>query len=608
MKTQKWFATCVIAVGLLGLSACTKNKKEDSAAKVASGEMKTYVIARSQDPRTLDPHAQFDTASGEFVVNIFDSLVGYHYLKRPYELIPILLTKMPEVSKDGKVYTFELKKGVKFHDDESFKGGKGRELKTDDVLYSLKRFADANINVNSWFMLQGTIEGLDDYRAKTKKMGANKVNHLTEAVSGLKKIDDYNFVITLTKPNPLFLYGLAATSVKMVAHEVVSHYGDKFRYHPIGTGPFKLKKYRKKQTMVLEKNENYHMTYPTEGNPGDREAGLLADAGKKLPLVDEIRSPFIAETMPEMLKFQKGELYQVGLDKDNFIKMAEKKADGTFSLKGDYAKKFNLYTEPSLSLHYMIFNMKDSLIGKNKLLRQAIGYAIDVDRMIEVLRNGRGYKLNTLVPLPIAGSERQIGSHSFTYNPKKAKELLAKAGYPAGKGLPELRMSFRSTTMLSKDSYEFFRSSLDKIGITLKADFMTFPKYLKAMDDANFQLADSGWYADYPDAENFFQLLYGPNKAPGPNNASFANKEYDSLYKKSKYMKNSPERFEIFKKMNEILKEEAPVVLLENSLVTGMVQKWVRNFKRNEMVNFPYKYINVDSQRLAKGVNAKLPN
>jgi ABC-type transport system substrate-binding protein len=578
-------------------SATTSNSTSNSANVPEMGK-KVFHYSRASDPKTLDPQGQLDGASAEFINSVYDRLMEYHYLKRPYQMVPSLLSEMPTLSKDGLTYDFKLKKGVKFIDDACFKGGKGRDLVADDVLYTIKRFADVNINTNSWFMLSGVIKGLDAYHAKSKKAGKGKMDHYKNTVSGLKKTGDYSFSITLTQKSPLALFGFAASSLSIVPHEAIEHYGRKFRTHPVGTGAFTLNKYKKKQTMVLVKNPNYHRTYPTEGAPGDKEAGLLVDAGKQLPLIDEMISDFIPEAQPTMLKFQKGDLSWVTLDKDNFTKMAVKK-DGKFLLKPSFAAKYNIYTEPGLFLTYLTYNMKDKLVGKNKMLRKALSAAINTQELIDVMRNGRGVVLNTVVPHPIAGSELSISSRMIGYDLAKSKDYLAKAGFPGGKGLAPITITMGSTASATKDYFEFLRAAFAKIGVKVKGSFLTFPKYLKSLDSHNFEIAVSNWGADYPDAENFYQLFYGKSDA---NNSAFENPEFDKLYTEIRYMENSPERFKKLNRMSDIMKEEAPANPLYNQLVTGLIQKWVRNFKRNMMVDAPYAYVNLDSKRLAKGL------
>lgn len=569
---------------VLFLSFCTP--EEENKLNASGEKLVEMHQGRSADPKTLDPQAQFDSQSNIFVASIYDTLLDYHYLKRPYELEPSLLESMPVTSKDGKTMTFKLKEGVHFHDNACFPGGKGRELTSDDVLYTIKRFADINVNTLSWFLLSGVVEGLDAFRERTKK--EREIDYDKVEIPGLVKVDKYQFKIKLKQKNPLALYSLAASSVSIVPKEAVKKYGRAFARNPVGTGPFQLKKYMKKQTMVFEKNEKYFRSYPVSGTKEDKEKGFLADAGKKLPLVDRIYLHYTPESQPEMLKFKRGELAWIALDRDNFEQIAFFDKSGEMKLNKEVGEDFRLYSEPALISSYLVFNMKNETV-QNKNLRFAIAHALDINRKIELLNNGRGIKLQTFVPPAIAGSQRDIGNYGTDYDLKKAKQYLKAAGYPEGK-TPVLTLTIGGTGTSHQNQFEFYRNALDAIGITLKPDYKTWPSYLTATEVGDFQMAASAWQADYPDAENFYQLLYGPNK----HSSNFDNPEYNKLYEEMRFMENSPERFEVMKKMAKILQDEKPVVFDNTPIASGLVQNWVKNFKRNMMVNYSFKYLNLE--------------
>lgn len=605
MQTNKKWTSFALMLGFLtvamGTTSCFRrsNKPKLSAEELA-GKKIVYHF-RTQAYKTLDPHKQFDSASADTIQNVYDTLLQYHYLKRPYQMVPNLLEKMPEKQEDGVTYIFTLKKGIKFNDDPVFPGGKGRELVIDDVIYSLKRFSDANVNSLSYILIQGFIVGLDEFREQTRKLGVGKYNYDTMNVEGLKKIDQYTMAMKLTRPNPLALFPFASSTTSIVCREAVEKYGDEFQNHPVGTGPFYIKQNSRRGVMILAKNPDYHQTYPTEGDPGDTEKGLLADAGKKLPLIDEVHMPLIEEAQPAMLKFRKGQLDMIGLSKDDFNKMAVKHPDGSFSLKEEYAKKYRLTTEVGLDMTYMGFNLNDPIVGgeKGRPLRQAIAYALDTQQWIDLLLNGRGVTVKTVVPYPIAGSQKDMGDDFTFYTPNQemARKKLAEAGYPDGKGLPELTIMQRSTSKDARQQFEFVRNELAQVGIKVKAEFLTFSAYLKKVESGNFQITDSAWAADFPDAENFYQLLYGPNKTPGPNLSNFANAEYDKLYEETRFMENGPERFKIFRRMAEIVRDELPIFPRFTRIAFGLYQPWVNNYKRNMMADSPYMYYSVDPNK-----------
>jgi ABC-type transport system substrate-binding protein len=386
----------------------------------------------------------------------------------------------------------------------------------------------------------------------------------------------------------------------IVPREAVERYGRDFENHPVGSGPFIAKKLERRGTIVLQKNPRYFGTYPTVGEPGDEKLGLLADAGKRLPLLDEVELPLIEEPQPAMLRFLSGQLDWVAIDRDSFTKMAVKDAKG-FHLQPAYEGKFELYAEPDLRTEYFVFNMKDKLVGKNKALRQAIAHALDPGAFVDQMLNGRGELLTTFVPIGIAGSQRDVPSTWFKHDPEAAKRKLAEAGYPGGKGLPPITIDERASTTSARQQFEFVRAELARVGITLQGNFQTFSAWARSMESGNFQMTEVGWGADYPDAENFYQLLYSKNKAPGPNHGSYENPEYDRLYEQIRSMPNGPERYALFARMNEIIREDLPIIFTMNFVRVGLHQNWVENFKRNILIEMPFKYLDIDAAAQAKG-------
>lgn len=569
------------------LAGCSGEDEARQAA--ANAGLKIFYDARATAHKTLDPPRQFDQASAEIIMNVYDTLLEYHYLARPYRLAPNLVSELPKRKADGKTYVFHLREGIRFHDDPCFPAGEGRELVADDAIYSIQRFADANVNNKSWVLLQGYVEGLDAFREKTRELGED-IDYDEHPVSGLRRIDAHTFEVEFTQDTPLALFPFAMTSLSIVPREAVEKYGEEFANHPVGTGPFRIKQFSRRGTMILEKYPRYHGRYPSEGAPGDAERGLLEDAGKPLPFLDEIHMPLIEEPQPAMLKFRKAELDWIGITKDDFPNMAYKAEDGTFHLKDEYARLYDHYAEPSLSAEYFVFNLQDPVVGKNRALRQAIAWALDTEGYIDLLMNGRALPLSTIVPYPIAGSQADIDFEYYHRDKEMAKKMLAEAGYPGGEGLPEIVFEYRSPTKDARQGFEYIRNELAAVGIRAKANFSTFSAFLQKVESGNFQIASSGWAADYPDGENFYQLLYGPNKTPGPNASTFQNPEYDALYEQIRNMENGPERYALFRRMSEIVKEEVPVLLRYDGIAFGIYQKNVRNMKRNMLVDKPYKY------------------
>ncbi len=591
MKTSFTLITAFLALALS--FGCTK-KAEDSQVQLApSNGKKVFYHYRRGEFKSVDPQRQFDEMSAQIVRSVFDTLLQYDYLKRPYTLMPSLLESMPE-KKGGTTYLFHVRHGVKFQDNACFPGGKGREMNANDVIYSLKRFADSNVNVLSYSMIQGLVDGMDAFREVTKKEGKG-VDYSKHEISGVKKIDNYTVSVTFTSDSPLNFYPFAFSGMSIVPREAVEKYGEDFERNPVGTGAFTIKSYSRRGNMILAKNPHYWAKFPVEGMDEDKEM-IAASGGKTLPFVDEVQLPLIEEPQTAMLLFRKKLLAWVALNKDDFSNVIDHKPGSTeYTLKKELQNDFLLYQVNTLGNNFLKFGMNDPVWGgeKGKLLRQAVAMALNNQGFIDLLLNGRANVTDSLVPWEVAGSARDTGSKWWPYDVEGAKKKLAEAGYPGGKGLPPLVVEYRSTARDQHLQYEYFRYDLSRIGVTLVPNFQTFTNFNLVVESGNFQICDTGWYADYPDPENFYALLFSENKAPLPNFGNYNNPKFDALYLKMKNMPNGPERFKLIAEMNEILKEDVPMVLNYDLKAVGLIQKNVKNFKRNMLDDYPYKYFDL---------------
>jgi oligopeptide transport system substrate-binding protein len=549
---------------------------------------------------TLDPTRSFDIVSDQVLRELYSTLLTYAYLERPYKMVPDLLESMPTLSADKLTLTFKLRAGVRFHDNACFPGGKGREVTSDDVIYTIKRFADDRVNKQSWFAMDGAVVGLDAYHAATLK-AAPGVELIAGDVAGLHKVDATTFTIRLTHDNPLFLYALTFTSSSVVPVEAVRFYKDRFSVNAVGTGPFHLdKEADRKGVLHLVRNANYHGVYPSVGEPGDAAKGLLKDAGKRLPLVDALDMPLIEENQPSALKFLHGELDARTIDRANFTKLVKRQADGSFRVNDEYASKFNVAYSTVPGIVYVALNFKDPLFGKNKALRQALAAVIDPQQDIDTLLNGRGRLINSIVPYELAGNERDTAAPPHKKDLALARKLLADAGYPGGAGLPPLTLSFYLTDSDTHNRFDLLRAQFAAVGVQLKSSFADVPTFTKAIADGKFQLAYYDWTADYPDAEDFYQLLYSKNVPPG-NIGGYANPAYDKAYLASRLMVNGAPRYAVFKTMNALIADDAPLIGLFNPMRFVIYQKWVSNYKRNPLV-VESSFLRVDPVAKKKGL------
>jgi len=553
-------------------------------------------VPREGQFETLDPQRSYDGFSYEILRNVYSNLLTYAYLERPYKLVPELLADMPTASADGLVLTFHLRPGVRFVDDPCFAGGKGRVVTSDDVLYSIRRYADARINTKTWFAMKDAVVGLDAFHDASAK-AAPEADLGGMDVPGLRKVDATTFTLRLTHANPLFLYALTFSSTSIVPVEAVRFYKERLAVHAVGTGPFRLVgDADRKGTLHLLRNPGYFGTYPSTGEPGDAAKGLLKDAGQRLPLVDALDMPLIEEPQPEALKFLHGDIDWYNVDRASFARLARRTPDGGFRVVDEEAGRIGIAVTPEPSVIYFAVNMKDALLGRNKKLRQALAAAVDVSDLVERLRNGRGRPLASLVPYELHGNEHETGTPLRHRDLALARRLLAEAGYPGGAGLPPITMMFFRTDAEMHTEFDLLRAQLAAVGVVLKPTFADMPTYDKAVQSGNFQLAMYYWQLDYPDAENVYQLLYSRNAVPGPNLGSWADAAYDRAYEASRLLPDGPARVAQFKAMDARILEEAPVFGTFNPLRVSLVRTWVGNFKRNPLLP-EAMFLHIDAAR-----------
>lgn len=596
-------ATAMLAVATL-LVASTGCGPSDSGS--ASGERVAYLPMRTSGPNTLDPVQGSSQYDNRACVIIYQTLLQYHYLHRPVKLVPLLLAEMPEISEDRKVYRFRLREGVHFQDSECFPDGKGRELVADDVFYSLKRMADEKNLPKGWWLLKDTILGFDEYR---DQQNAAEEFDYDAPVEGMVKLNDHEFEIHLKEPFFRFSYVLAMFQTGVVPREAVEYYGKRFARTPVGTGPFIMERWDTNSQLLYRRNPNYWEEYypadpglnqdgsePYPGYLEDKQLGFYEDAGKRLPLLDRLEMKFYVQTQPKWLKFRNRELDYTQVPSENF---EEAFIERTAKIRQEFVDEgIRPYADPLLDMIYLGFNMEDDVFGgyddKHKWLRQAIALAIDWQEWNQTFYND----LNIIYDGPIPpGLEGHPENHTAPKNYRgpdlpRARRLLAKAGYPEGKGLPKL-VFYTSRGERNAEVVEMHERQLAKIGVRLDirlVDFSTLSDALRNRRAPSFSLA---WGSDYPDAENNLQLFYGPYKSPSSNNFNYDRPEYNALYEQVRTMPPSPERTELYERMRDMIIEDAPMIGSMARTRYYLIHDRLKNFKPTEdFLNWP-KYLNV---------------
>ena len=564
---------------VLGLTtSCTKKKNYSE---------KVLEVVVTAKVKGFDPVVAGDTYSSNEIARVYEGLLEYHYLKRPYELQPNLAEAMPEVSEDGLTYTFKIKKGVLFHDNKCFPQGKGRELKANDFVYAIKRMADLENISEGWWLLDGKLVGLNEWR---DKYNGKKANYADE-VEGIKALDDYTLQFKLTQKYPQFLYSLAMVYTYAVPKEAVDFYGPEFLNNPVGTGAFMTKTYAQTNIIEYVKNPTYRdVRYPSEGSPGDKEKGLLAKARAKLPLVDKIKVNIITEATTGFLKFKSGELDYSKIPKDDFNQTItpDQGLSDTFKAMG-----IDLEISPDLDTTFIAFNHEDKLFKDNVKLKQAMSLAYDHQKANELFYNSTGILAQTIIPPGIGGYDKDYVNPYAKHDVEKAKKLLAEAGYPNGKGLPTIKYETTSTTV-SRQMAEFFAKNMSDIGIKIEVSTNTWPQLTQKIKKKQAQMYGMAWLGDYPDGENFLQLLYGPNAAPGPNGSNYNNAEFNSAFENAKNMQPGPERAAIYKKLAQKLAEQVPLLVGVHRTSYVLKHSWLKNYKFSSFEHGNAKYYDID--------------
>ncbi|MCA8968452.1 MAG: hypothetical protein KDC95_01660 [Planctomycetes bacterium] len=591
-------------------------------------------------PKTFDPPKISEEGSNKLASQIYDGLLTYHPYARPYKLVPAIAAALPEVSEDGRIYTFKINTSIRFQDDPCFPDGKGRNVNVQDVMYCMKRFAHPTSETTGWWLFQDRIVGFDDWR-KAREADVTKYlaergtlppatypgidakivgkDHAGNDVQGIEIVGDDTIVFRLNEPYDQLLWVLAMNYTAIYPKEAVEHYGDQYKNHPVATGPFKVVEFNPVYRCVMTRNENYREEYVPDprNKPEDRlegwdweadeKAGLLEHAGQRLPMLDGMEVRYIVEDQPRWLYFKAGYSDFLNPPKDS----TDQALPGGELSPELVARGIRLDPWPELGTVYSCINTIDPVL-KNVDLRRAIALATDHKWTCKNLYAGQAIVATSVIPPGVAGYD----ANDLPYHNKdgssdipRARELLAKAGYPNGvdsKTGKRLKLVFEnsSSSATAKEFSDRFVFEMRQLGIEVDVMYNTFPQMIDKMRKSNFQVAGLAWGFDYPDAQNIFVNLYGPNKAPGANYASFQNERFDELYRKAALLRDGPERTKLYEEMAHIVSDQIPWVTRAHRIRQNLQQPWLSGMKYTE-VNYQFwRYCAVDDamrdQRVAE--------
>ena len=574
---------------------------------LAADARKVLRTAYQSAERGFDCVRESDEFTGTLCDNIFDALLEYDPLARPIKLRPRAAAAMPEVTDNGATFTIRVKPGILFTPDPAF-GGRNRELIAADYVYSFKRFLDPKVRAQWLFLLEGKIRGMDALVEDAKKTGRFDYDR---SVEGLEVLDRYTLRIRLKEPDYNLLYILTMPATAAVAREVVERYGEAFNEHPVGTGPYVLANWRRSSRIVLEANPGYREDfYASVGSDDPRDQEIVKRfAGKRLPLIQRIEIDVIEEEQPRWLAFVNAEHDYIRPVPEAFADIAVPGGKVAPNLA-----KLGVTRRPDevAWLTYTTFNMEDPIVGgytpEKVALRRAISLGYAIEDEIRIIEKDQAIRVWSPIAPGMAGFTPERTS-TLDYDPARAKALLDMYGYLDRDGdgyreMPDgspLVVDQASTPRLrDRQRNELWKRCMDAIGIR-----MTFNKVEKLPDLrqqaklGKVQMFSYGWIADYPDGENFLQLFWSKSIG-GANYTLFSHAEFDRLYERVKVMPDSPERTELYRQMVHILWVYAPWRV--NALKQGnvLIHPWVLGYRKHPFAHEPYRYLDIDLERLPK--------
>jgi len=553
-----------------------------------------------ETPNSLDPAWIRDTASSDVGSSIHEGLV---------EFDPVTLEVRPciaeswDISEDGLTYTFRVRRGVRFHDNGCFPGGVGREVTARDFKYSFERVCDPRVASPGSWMFLGFVEGAQEYRdaiaarrevERRRSSGAMEessddrfrkatINDLIEmsiagnGVSGLSCPDDWTFVVRLERPFSPFLYRMGHSFSWVVPREAVEHYGDDFFNHPVGAGPFQFVKWTSGQRIVLQKNPHYW------GKDKD---------GKPLPHLDGIEITRIADTNSEHYELLQGNLhfqFPIPLDQwDNIF-------NEDLSLKPDY-QRFQIQSGANMRIEYIGMLNTDPLF-QNKTLRQALNYAINREEIAATILNHRAVPDHgAVVPKGMPGYETFEGP--YHYDPDRARQLLAEAGYPNAEGLPLLELQLNSSGRDNEKIAEIIQGYMEEIGVKVSLQVVDWRVHLDTVREGKVPFYRMGWLNDYPSPENSLMLLEGHNHPPdGENYACYKNPEFDRFFAAALESTDPAEQNRLYRKAEEVAVADAPWIFLYFLKRYRLVAPEVRDFPMNAIDRRYLKWVWLDNAK-----------
>jgi ABC-type transport system substrate-binding protein len=559
----------------------------------------------------FDPAQVSDLYSNRVNAHIFEALLGYDPLAVPVRLVPLTAEAMPEASVDFTVWTVRVQRGIQFADDPVFQG-KPRELVAADVVYAFKRIYDPAFKSPAYTNLaEEGILGLEEIRARALR---DKAPFDYDSVAeGVRSLDRYTIRFKLAKPRPRFATTLADNTYSAVAREIVDAYRDDLMAHPVGTGPYRLKSWRRTSRIVLEKNPGYRdLRYHSEPDPGDVEATAWARRfnGRRLPLNDGVDIAVVQENQPRWLSFLNGQA-DFARAPPELVPIAAPNG----KLAPNLAKqgiRLQRYLNPDVTLSY--FNMDDPVVGgyapAKVALRRALQLSYDTDYEIRIIRRGQAIPAQAPMAPGTYGFDAALRTDNSGYDVARAKALLDIYGYVDrnGDGWREQPDGSPLVVTMSTEPEQIYRQynenwqrSTAAIGIRMVFETAQWAEHMKQARAGTLQMWFLGSTASYPDGQRAFEYMYGP--AIGQTNlARFKLPAFDDIYRRMLDLPDGPERQTLFRKASELVVAYMPYRIHVHRIYNDFSRPWIAGYRQPFFRNQSWHYIEVDGAMRARSL------
>jgi ABC-type transport system substrate-binding protein len=555
----------------------------------------------------FDPAQVSDTYSRTITPHIFEAPYAYDYLAQPVKVRPLTALFMPEVSADYRTWTIRLQPGIQFADDPAFKA-RPRELVAEDYVYTLKRFADpVNKGAAGWAFLQEQgVLGLDELREDALKR--KKPFDYDKPIEGLRALDRHTLQIRVREPRPRLLYLLAQSDLfGAVAREVIEAYPGASMEHPVGTGPFVLKEWRRSSLIVLEKNPGYRERFfDAQPEPDDAEGqAILAHLrGRRLPMIDRVQISIIEESQPRYLSFVNGEHDLLDRVPPDFVNIALPGGKVAPNLARQGVRLHRVLGAESA---YTFFNLEDPTLGgysADKIaLRRAISLALDMEREINGVRRGQAVVAQSPLVPHTSGYDPDYKSVNGDFDPARAKALLDLFGYvdrdgdgwrDMPDGTPLVIEVATQPDALSRQYDELWQRNFDAVHIRTRFFAGKWPEQLKQARAGKLQLWMLANSANSPDGLDQLQRLYGP--ATGAQNyARFRLPAFDRLYERLQLLPDGPEREALFREAKRLQAVYVPEKTHVHRIINDLSQPWLIGYRRPLFRNEFWHFVDIDT-------------